>query len=124
MFKQKLHPGVVNVLIYYVMLKTDMKLSKTYVQKIASHWARKQVSTVKSAMELAKQEHRQYQEWAEKKTVSKTGRKLIRKEKLPQWLKEDLEKPDTKEEVSQTEVDLERKRLEEKIKQYRQQQSD
>ncbi|TDL82046.1 replication initiation and membrane attachment family protein [Peribacillus frigoritolerans] len=124
MFKQKLHPGVVNVLIYYVMLKTDMKLSKSYVQKIASHWARKQVATVRSAMELAKQEHRQYQEWAEKKTVSKTGRKLIRKEKLPQWLKEDLEKPETKEEINQTEVDLERKRLEEKIKQYRQQQSE
>lgn len=41
MFQQKLLPGVVNVLIYYVMLRTDMKLSKAYVEKIASHWARK-----------------------------------------------------------------------------------
>lgn len=41
MFNQKLLPGVVNVLIQYVMLKTDMKLTKGYVEKIASHWARK-----------------------------------------------------------------------------------
>ncbi|MCY8522972.1 Replication initiation and membrane attachment protein, partial [Bacillus atrophaeus] len=33
MFEQKLEPGVTNVLIYYVMLKTDMKLSKNYIQK-------------------------------------------------------------------------------------------
>lgn len=47
MFEQKLEPGVTNVLIYYVMLKTDMKLSKNYIQKIASHWARKKVKTVR-----------------------------------------------------------------------------
>ncbi|WP_191560645.1 replication initiation and membrane attachment family protein [Metabacillus idriensis] len=125
MFKQKLHPGVVNVLIYYVMLKTDMKLSKTYVQKIASHWARKQVTTVKAAMDLAKQEHRQYQEWAEKKTTAaKTGKKVIRKERLPEWLKDDLEKPETKQEIDQKEVDLERKQLEEKLRQFREQKSE
>jgi replication initiation and membrane attachment protein len=122
MFKQKLHPGVVNVLIYYVMLKTDMKLSKSYVQKIASHWSRKQVTTVKAAMDLAKQEHRQYQEWAEKKTAA--GKKVIRKERLPQWLKDDLDKPDTKQEVDQKEVDLERKQLEEKLRQFRERKSE
>ena len=41
MINQKLTPGVVNVLIYYVMLRSDMKLAKTYVEKIAGHWARK-----------------------------------------------------------------------------------
>ena len=67
MFKQQLTPGVVNVLLYYVLLKTDMKLNRKYVEKIASHWARKQVKTVGEAMELAKEEHRQYQNWAETK---------------------------------------------------------
>ncbi|GAA3320706.1 hypothetical protein GCM10020331_032800 [Ectobacillus funiculus] len=56
MLSQKLLPGVVNVLIYYVMLRTDMKLSKTYVEKIAGHWARKKVTTVQDAMMLAKEE--------------------------------------------------------------------
>lgn len=63
MFQQKLLPGVVNVLIYYVMLRTDMKLSKAYVEKIASHWARKKIRTVKEAMELAKKEVKKYQSW-------------------------------------------------------------
>ncbi|MRX71776.1 Replication initiation and membrane attachment protein [Bacillus lacus] len=86
MFRQKLLPGVVNVLIYYVMLKTDMKLTKTYVQKIASHWARKKITTVPEAMSLAKQEHKQYQEWASGKKNSRKAAP-IRKEKLPSWLK-------------------------------------
>jgi replication initiation and membrane attachment protein len=34
MFQQKLLPGVVNLLIYYVMLRTNMKLSKIFVFKI------------------------------------------------------------------------------------------
>ncbi len=67
MINQKLTPGVVNVLIYYVMLRSDMKLAKTYVEKIAGHWARKKVGTVADAMALAKEENRQYQEWAETK---------------------------------------------------------
>lgn len=33
MLGQKLDPGVINVLIHYVMLKTDMKLSKNYMEK-------------------------------------------------------------------------------------------
>ncbi|QFT90140.1 Replication initiation and membrane attachment protein [Bacillus sp. THAF10] len=70
MFKQQLTPGVVNVLLYYVLLKTDMKLNRKYIEKIASHWTRKQVKTVSEAMELAKEEHRQYQNWADTKSSS------------------------------------------------------
>lgn len=89
MFEQKLEPGVTNVLIYYVMLKTDMKLSKNYIQKIASHWARKKVKTVREAMKLAIEENRQYLEWAEGKTKSsKRNQKVIREEKLPDWMTE------------------------------------
>jgi len=73
MFKQQLTPGVTNVLLYYVLLKTDMKLNRKYVEKIASHWARKQVKTVSAAMELAKEEHRQYQNWADTKTTKKSA---------------------------------------------------
>ncbi|CAG9619590.1 replication initiation and membrane attachment family protein [Sutcliffiella rhizosphaerae] len=72
LFKQQLTPGVVNVLLYYVLLKADMKLNRKYVEKIASHWARKQVKTVGEAMELAKEEHRQYQNWAESKSTNST----------------------------------------------------
>lgn len=75
MINQKLNPGVVNVLIYYVMLRSDMKLSKNYVEKLAGHWVRKQIKTVKEAMTLAKDEHRQYQEWADNKKNDNKGSK-------------------------------------------------
>lgn len=90
MFKQKLLPGVVNVLIQYVLLKTDMKLTKAYVDKIASHWSRKKIVTVKDAIDLAINEHRQYMEWAESKKVPKTTsrKKPIRTEALPDWFEE------------------------------------
>jgi len=80
MFHQKLLPGVVNVLIYYVMLKTDMKLSKGYIEKIASHWTRKGVKTVKEAMALAKDENREYQNWAKGKKQAKKPRPTYKKE--------------------------------------------
>lgn len=124
MFNQKLLPGVVNVLIQYVLLKTDMKLTKAYMEKIASHWARKKIKTVKEAMELAKKEHRQYLDWAENKKAQthQTGKKRasIRTEALPDWFFED-EKSDGKQE---TEGDLQaieakRKELEEKLKKYK-----
>lgn len=94
MFQQQLSPGVINVLIQYVMLKTDMKLSKSYLEKIASHWSRKKVKTVKEAMDLAKSEHRQYQQWAENKKEQKVRKKTpIRTEKIPEWFNEQNEKP-------------------------------
>jgi replication initiation and membrane attachment protein len=119
MFQQKLLPGVVNVLIYYVMLRTDMKLSKAYVEKIASHWARKKVRTVKEAMELAKREAKKYQSWANEKE-KKVNKKVIRKEMLPDWLNMDYSQNESETNQEQ-DVDLEEKRreLEERLKKYR-----
>jgi replication initiation and membrane attachment protein len=119
MFQQKLLPGVVNVLIYYVMLRTDMKLSKAYVEKIASHWARKKIRTVKEAMELAKREAKKYQSWANEKE-KKVNKKVIRKEMLPDWLNMDYSQNESETKQEQ-DVDLEEKRreLEERLKKYR-----
>lgn len=88
MEQQGLTPGVMNVLIHYVMLKSDMKLQKGYLDKIASHWARKQIKTVKEAMALAKEEHQKYQTWqAEKKTPKKNtyNRFQGKKDIIPDW---------------------------------------
>lgn len=95
MLQYKLEPGVANVLIQYVMLKTDMKLTKSYVDKIASHWARKKVATVLEAMNLAKSEQKQYDEWAKNKDKPKTNanRKPTRQEKLPSWFTDKKEEP-------------------------------
>jgi replication initiation and membrane attachment protein len=122
MFQQQLSPGVTNVLIQYVMLKTDMKLSKNYLDKIASHWSRKKVKSVKEAMELAKNEHRQYQEWAEnKKTQNNVRKQPIRKEKLPDWFveNEETENQSVQAKPDQESIKEKRKRLEELQKKFK-----
>lgn len=117
MFKQKLLPGVINVLIQFVMLKTDMKLTKGYVEKIASHWVRKEVKTVKEAMELAKKEHRTYLEWTSgKKSGKSTKQKPIRTEFLPDWFDGEvqIEKPE-----NNHDLEAKKKEIEEKLKAFR-----
>ncbi|WP_026021903.1 replication initiation and membrane attachment family protein [Bacillus timonensis] len=86
MFRQKLLPGVINVLLYYVMLKSDMRLTKSYIETIASNWARLDIKTVKDAMETAKKHN-----WTADKKTNKYKRQPIRKELLPDWLKQDDE---------------------------------
>lgn len=87
-----MEPAVVNVLLQYVLLRTDMKLTKSYVEKIASHWIRKNVNTAAEAMELARTEHAQYMKWkaegspgAASKSSMWSGGKPVREEKLPEW---------------------------------------
>ncbi|WP_282141441.1 replication initiation and membrane attachment family protein [Cytobacillus oceanisediminis] len=131
MFQQKLLPGVINVLIQYVMLKTDMKLTKGYVEKIAGHWARKKIKTPQEAIALAKKEHRQYLDWAEgKKTASTTGnkKKPIRTEMLPDWFDEksssSAKKKEPQQQISekdQYELEMKKKELHEKLKKLRSQ---
>jgi replication initiation and membrane attachment protein len=81
MFQHGLSQSVMNVLVHYVLQKSDMKLTRNYVEKIATHWARKKVINAKQAMELAKSESRLYRSWGSKKTTSKS------KEVLPDWFK-------------------------------------
>ncbi|WP_323368605.1 DnaD domain protein [Radiobacillus deserti] len=93
MSQQGLSVGVMNVLVHYVLLKTDMKLSKAYLEKIASHWARKNVKTVRQAMALAKSENNKYQEWSSRAPQRKTSKQEV----LPEWFKQRKETPTAKE---------------------------
>ncbi|HWJ80244.1 MAG TPA: replication initiation and membrane attachment family protein [Niallia sp.] len=130
MFAQKLLPGVINVLIQYVMLKTDMKLTKGYMEKIAGQWVRKNIKTVREAMDLAKKEHKQYMEWAQGKketSTSKSKRKAVRTEKIPAWFgqEESKEVSDSKNDassensVSNQALQKKKQELEERIKKLR-----
>ncbi len=119
MFKQKLQPGVANVLVHYVMLRTDMKLTKGFIEKIASHWSRKKVRTVKEAMGLAKQEHKQYLAWAEeKKGKPGQAKRQGRKELLPDWFGNETA---TGNGDTQTDLDYEeeKRKLEEELKKFK-----
>ncbi|KUP06637.1 Replication initiation and membrane attachment protein [Bacillus coahuilensis m2-6] len=115
---QKLPQPVVNVLIYYVLLRTDMKLTKGYVDKIASHWSRKKIATVEEAMAIAKKEHAQYIEWtATKDKPSATRRKSpIRTEKLPDWFTQAPKEESGQTEEESFDFENERRKLEEELR--------
>ncbi|MGO4890392.1 DnaD domain protein [Anaerobacillus sp. MEB173] len=65
--KMGLRDEVINVLLDYVLMTTNMKLPKPYVEKIAGHWTRKKLKTAEQAMEFAKSEHQIIQEYHKRK---------------------------------------------------------
>lgn len=106
LFDYQLQPGVVNVLIDYVMKINNMKLNQNLVQKIAGHWSRKHIYTVKDAMELAKKEYqarKQRQQAAgTKESPAAKGRPYrpyVRKDRLPKWLENGKQKEEETSEV-------------------------
>lgn len=92
-FEYKLSPGVVNVLLDYIFRVNDQKLSKALAYKIANHWKRKKIRTVKEAMELAKKENQKRQEFKQNasgsypKKAPFTG--AVKQEPLPKWMKDE-----------------------------------
>ena len=102
MTAQGLPAPVMNVLIHYVLLQSNMKLSKTYLETIATHWSRANLKTAREAMAFAKKPTDKYQ----KGTANKTNyRKPVSKEIVPDWFKERNKKPKQK---SNTDVKMTR----------------
>jgi replication initiation and membrane attachment protein len=94
MYEQKLNPGVVNVLIDYVLKVNNKKLNKDYIETIVGQWKRLKVETVVDAMEVCKKEHKKF-----KKTVFHKEEKVIKNnnnnnENLPLWFDKKIEKND------------------------------
>lgn len=93
---QELNPGVVNVLIDYVLRINDKKLNKNFVEAIASSWKMKNINDVESAMKEAEKEYK-------KMNQVKTKEKTI-EEKLPSWYGKDVKKKElSKDEVEELE---------------------
>ena len=99
---QKLNPGVVNVLISYVLKINNEQLTKGYVETIAGQWKRLNIETVEDAMKITEKEHKKMKKMLESKTnTSKSEKKDVKKQdstKLPDWFNENLEKAKTTEE--------------------------
>lgn len=112
MTTQGLPSPVMNVLIHYVLLQTNMKLSKAYLEKIASHWSRANLKTAREAMMFAKKEKERYRMSVEKKQQNYTNYKKqgAKTEVVPDWFKERKKK--TTESNTEATIDLEREREE------------
>ncbi|MDW0112896.1 DnaD domain protein [Sporosarcina saromensis] len=90
--------GVVNVLLHYVIIRNDGKITKNYAERIASHWANKKITTAKQAMDMSRKEHDQYMQWQKEGSKQTNSRKQRqgREEKLPEWFRKNDETDDRK----------------------------
>lgn len=86
MIDQKLNPGVINVLIDYVLKTNNMKLNKDFIEAIAGQWKRLNVETVREAMEICKKEHKKVKKMANVPTKTK---KEMEKGQVPEWFNVD-----------------------------------
>lgn len=78
-----LQPSVVNVLVDFVLRINKNKLTKSYVEAIASQWKMSKIETVEAAMEFARKEH---------DIRTKRIKKNIKKEEIkPTWFDEKIE---------------------------------
>ncbi|MDD3392317.1 MAG: DnaD domain protein [Bacilli bacterium] len=91
-----LKPGVVNVLIDYVLRINNNKLIKKYIEQIALQWKRSNIETVEQAMQLAKENIK----GKEKRKVA------VYSENKPQWLDKKIEKREATKEEKALMVDM------------------
>ncbi|SIT84837.1 replication initiation and membrane attachment family protein [Edaphobacillus lindanitolerans] len=104
--------GVVNVLLQYVLLRNDGKLTNNYVERIASHWMAKKVGTAREALELARTEHDKYMNWKQEGGKPSTSRKGAGKtESVPDWFYKKDEKPGASEAKQDESPEIEARRL-------------
>lgn len=92
-----LPPGVINVLLEYVLYSNDYKLPRALVEKIAGHWSRKNVRTVEEAREMARSEldwewKRRRSEGSRKRSFRKDGNWKKREEALPRAVAQAMER--------------------------------
>lgn len=93
MLEQKLNPGVLNVLIDYVLKVNNKKLNKDYIETIVGQWKRLKVETVLDAMEVCKKEHKKFKKKIFNKDTNKNDFKDNQKDEiLPVWFDKTIEK--------------------------------
>ena len=86
-----LNPGVVNVLIDYVLKISDNKLIKNFVESIAGQWKRCNIETVEEAMKIAEKEYKN-----KNAKVNTRNKKVL--EETPDWFNKDIEADEVSEE--------------------------
>ena len=92
MVKQKMKPGVVNVLIDYVLKVNNQKFTRSYVETVASQWNRLNIETVEGAMRAAEKEHKKLKKMLNKdKETSVHKNYKPKEESVPSWFDKKIE---------------------------------
>lgn len=87
-----LKPGVVNVLIDYVLKINNNKLVKNFIELIAEQWSRSKIETVEDAMNFAEKEYKKT------KNIKQPTKKV---EQKPDWFNKEIKSI----EASSSEID-------------------
>ena len=97
---QKMNPGVVNVLIAYVLKINNQKLTKSYVDTIAGQWKRLNIETVEEAMKISEKEHKKLKRQLESKNKNQTvkSKTTTKEEVVPDWFDKELKNEEMSEE--------------------------
>lgn len=94
----ELNPGVVNVLIDYVLKINNNKLNKNFVETIASQWKKSNINTSTDAITLARKEF----------DIRKNNKVYsVKEKKTPNWLNKEIDD----EELSDEELEKFKKKL-------------
>jgi replication initiation and membrane attachment protein DnaB len=75
-----LKPGVINVLLDYVLKINNNKLTKAFIETIATQWKRSKIETVEDAMDIAEKEYKS------RKGVTKKDTNMTK----PVWFDKDI----------------------------------
>lgn len=78
-------PGVVNVLVDFVLKINNNKLTKSYVEVIASQWVKSNIETVEDAMNIAEKEYKRL------KNKKQARKNTVNKENKPSWFNQAIE---------------------------------
>lgn len=110
---QKLNPGVVNVLIAYVLKINNEQLKKSYVETIAGQWKRLNIETVEDAMRITEKEHKKLKRLMKTPTTKQAPPKSLKEETkdIPAWFNQNL----SQEEMTREDEDELNKILEELV---------
>lgn len=84
MADQKLNPGVINVLLSYVLKTNNQKLNKDFIETIAGQWKRANIETVEEAMIITEKEHKKLKKIIEEKKLKTTTTKN-KEQQVPAW---------------------------------------
>ena len=81
-----LKPGVVNVLIDYVLKINNNKLNKSFVDTIAAQWKKSNIETVEDAMNIAETEYKKRNE-----KLSTIKKNVVKEVAKPSWFNQEIE---------------------------------
>lgn len=111
MLSQGLPAPVMNVLIHYVLLQSDMRLSRKYMETIASHWSRANLKTAKEAMAFAKKQQKQFDKRrSNKQTTSYYNKHPKSADVIPDWFKNRQQNQEAKQPKSKPVIDVQKEK--------------